>query len=179
MFLSNTLNNAQPNGGGPLIRRIITAFLGVMTITQASADSADKKDNVLDARIHVAVSTFRNESGALGRLLFAGALGFPDDESKSIGRTRSSISPNGTACCDFINLSPGDYAVVVMHDENKNGALDKTSLESRRRVTAPRITIFPRCYLRNGKTPISILARVKQKISPFSYGIFEAKADGF
>ena len=103
---------------------VIVAFTLAGATHSAVAD-AMKQDKTVSARIHVTVGKFRNQSGALGCLLFEGKAGFPDDISKSIRQAMSSIASSGTASCDFVNLTPGDYAVIVMHDENKNGAFDK------------------------------------------------------
>ncbi|KAF1686809.1 hypothetical protein B1992_05275 [Pseudoxanthomonas broegbernensis] len=42
--------------------------------------------------------------------------------------TRSTPPAGGTARLQFDGLAPGDYAVLVMHDENGNGQLDTNAL---------------------------------------------------
>ena len=77
------------------------------------------------ATVRLDVSAFRNADGALGCRLFSDAKGFPDaDGTKTI---RAAIS--GTkASCEFGSIPPGTYAVVVIHDENGNGKLDRNLL---------------------------------------------------
>lgn len=125
MFSSSRLRIAYPLSGGQLLRSMVAAVFAVMAINHAMAGGADKKAALLSARVHVKVDAFRNDRGALGCLLFSDAAAFPDDVSKSVGQSMSLITSNRTAECDFENLSPGDYAVVVMHDENRNAAFDK------------------------------------------------------
>jgi uncharacterized protein (DUF2141 family) len=77
------------------------------------------------AAVRLDVSAFRNADGALGCRLFSDGKGFPDGEGTKT--TRAAIS--GTkASCEFGSLPPGTYAVVVIHDENGNGRLDRNLL---------------------------------------------------
>jgi len=43
---------------------------------------------------------------------------------------------HGSATVTVSDLEPGTYAVVVLHDENQNGKMDKTLLGRQKKATA-------------------------------------------
>lgn len=89
-------------------------FLGVVGLLYGvSAQSAD---------LHVHVGGVTRAGGEVGCALFAGAEGFPKDESVR-ARVWVPADPRGTVCV-FRDLAPGDYAVAVSHDANGNRRLD-------------------------------------------------------
>lgn len=57
-------------------------------------------------------------------MLFNSADGYPEVHAKAYQETRAAIDTN-RALCEFKNVASGTYAVIVFHDENKNGKLDK------------------------------------------------------
>jgi uncharacterized protein (DUF2141 family) len=73
--------------------------------------------------IRVDVSTFRNQKGVLGCLLFARGESFPE-----AGALAAATSPirGATATCTFANVAPGWYAVSVLHDEDADGKMRKS-----------------------------------------------------
>lgn len=73
--------------------------------------------------VDIRVSTFRNRVGVLGCRLYADGKAFPEGSPWS-AQTGGPVSAN-TQVCHFPNVNPGTYAVAVMHDENRNGQLDK------------------------------------------------------
>jgi uncharacterized protein (DUF2141 family) len=75
------------------------------------------------ASIRVEVSTFRNQKGVLGCLLFARGETFP--ESGAVAAARAPIA-GATATCTFPNVAPGTYAVSVLHDEDADGKMRKS-----------------------------------------------------
>jgi uncharacterized protein (DUF2141 family) len=75
--------------------------------------------------IRVHVSGFRNGDGDLACALFSQARNFPD--GNPLMGTLVAASRQG-ANCVFDNVAPGRYAVSVMHDENRNGKLDRVPL---------------------------------------------------
>jgi len=68
------------------------------------------------------VTGLRNEQGQVGCLLFDSEDGFPGKQQRALQRTLASIA-DGRAVCKF-DVPPGSYAIVAMHDENRNGELD-------------------------------------------------------
>lgn len=101
-----------------LIRSTVVLFcvLHLHVFAQAPKKSEDNA-------IHVAVTGLHNDQGQVLCALFASAEGFPKDPDKATARARSTIS-SGQAACEFLNVTPGTYAVAVFHDENSNGKLD-------------------------------------------------------
>lgn len=76
-----------------------------------------------DSRLRVNVKGISNRNGTIALLLFRGNAGFPSDPTKAIGSVTLPIS-DLTVSHLFTQLPAGEYAVTVMHDENKNGKLD-------------------------------------------------------
>ncbi len=75
-------------------------------------------------RIHV--DGLRNSVGVVGTAIFTSAQGWPEDMSKAFRHGPTPIAAGerqATAVWD--NLPPGDYGVVVIHDENRNHKLDR------------------------------------------------------
>jgi uncharacterized protein (DUF2141 family) len=74
--------------------------------------------------IKVVVVGLHNNDGEVDCALFGSADGFPGDSTKA-GKTTKSNIENGQAVCEFAGVAPGNYAVSVFHDENRNGKLDR------------------------------------------------------
>jgi uncharacterized protein (DUF2141 family) len=75
-------------------------------------------------RIHV--DGLRNAKGVVGALLFSSPIGWPEDVSKSVRHESSPIAQAETqATILMAGVQPGDYGLVVLHDENKNMKLDR------------------------------------------------------
>ncbi|HUB30124.1 MAG TPA: DUF2141 domain-containing protein [Terracidiphilus sp.] len=73
-------------------------------------------------RIHV--EGLRNAKGVVGALLFSSSDGWPEDVNKSVRHEASPID-HGQATVAIAGVQPGDYGLVVLHDENKNMRLDR------------------------------------------------------
>ncbi len=78
--------------------------------------------------IHVEVPNIRNSAGSLSCALFETPEGFPSDFMRFAVKLVMTKVQNGEASCDFAGIPPGTYAIVVIHDENLNGELDKNFL---------------------------------------------------
>jgi uncharacterized protein (DUF2141 family) len=74
--------------------------------------------------IHVTILNIRNSTGTVDCALFDTPKGFPVDVLRSAMRLMAMKIPTGEARCDFEDIPPGTYALVVLHDENMNGKLD-------------------------------------------------------
>jgi len=76
--------------------------------------------------ISVHVGPLRSSKGSLACRLHGSAAGFP---RSGTGLVSKRVKVAGTSArCVFENVSPGTYAVVVLHDENDNGRCDKNLL---------------------------------------------------
>jgi len=76
------------------------------------------------AGLHVTVLNIRNSLGSVDCALFNSPSGFPTDTLRSALRLSAMKVPDRAAHCDFMDLPPGRYALVVLHDENMNGRID-------------------------------------------------------
>lgn len=70
---------------------------------------------------------FRNNRGKAGVAIFRSAQGWPEDVSKAVLHLPFPID-NGRSEISFENIPAGHYAVVLFHDENVNGKLDRNFL---------------------------------------------------
>jgi uncharacterized protein (DUF2141 family) len=72
---------------------------------------------------------FRNSEGEIMFVLYNKDGSIPDEKYKNyLKKGISKIDKNGTATFTFTNLPDGSYAVNILHDENKNGKIDKKFL---------------------------------------------------
>lgn len=72
---------------------------------------------------------FRNSKGEALFALYNKDGSIPDEKYENYFKKGiSQIDKNGTATFTFTNLPEGSYAVNILHDENKNGKIDKKFL---------------------------------------------------
>jgi uncharacterized protein (DUF2141 family) len=75
-------------------------------------------------RIHV--DGLRSSTGVVGTAIFKSADGWPEDMGKSFHHWPTPIVAGAhEATAVMENLQPGDYGVVVIHDENENKKMDR------------------------------------------------------
>jgi uncharacterized protein (DUF2141 family) len=77
-----------------------------------------------DANVRVEIAGLRNTKGDVGCLLFSSADGYPETHAKAYKEVHAAIDGDH-AVCEFKEVMAGPYAVILWHDENKNGHLDK------------------------------------------------------
>jgi uncharacterized protein (DUF2141 family) len=106
----------QPRSTRLGLAALATAMLALGGGPAARADGAPTTST-----IDVNVGTFRNTKGWFGCRLFASPAGFPKEPTP---REQRLAITGGTVRCTFTGVTPGTYAVSVMHDENGNGKLD-------------------------------------------------------
>jgi uncharacterized protein (DUF2141 family) len=78
--------------------------------------------------IHVEILKIRNSTGSVACALFGSPEGFPVEYLRFAANIMVIRIRETQARCDFSNIPPGTYALVVVHDENMNGKLDTTRL---------------------------------------------------
>jgi uncharacterized protein (DUF2141 family) len=102
-----TLASSAPTAGGPAQKGSSTIASGDCTL-----------------RIHV--DGLRDSNGVVGSVLFTSAEGWPENLNKSFRHGPTPI-PAGQRQATVVweHLPPGDYGVVVIHDENRNAKLDR------------------------------------------------------
>jgi uncharacterized protein (DUF2141 family) len=105
-------------------------LLGLVLLLAASA-SAAAQDAKIDAanELIVNVSNIQHTDGRIGCTLFSKEDGFPSKAEKADKRVWVQHKSDKVTC-KFRNVKPGEYAIAVMHDEDKNGELN-TSLVGR------------------------------------------------
>ncbi|MFK8184464.1 MAG: DUF2141 domain-containing protein [Phormidesmis sp.] len=91
------------------------------TLLLASATGAQA------ATLAVNIENLETTDGAVGCALFNIPDGFPNSYI-SVPNQLVEPQADGTAYCEFANVSPGTYAVSVMHDLNGNLRLDTNFL---------------------------------------------------
>jgi uncharacterized protein (DUF2141 family) len=75
------------------------------------------------ATVTVQVVGMHSSKGQVQCLLYAGGVGFPGKPDKAVAKLIVPIADQA-ATCAFPNVTPGDYAIELFHDENGNGKLD-------------------------------------------------------
>ena len=78
--------------------------------------------------IHVKILDIRNSTGTVACALFESPAGFPSEFLHSATNVMIIKIRKAQARCDFMDIPPGTYAMVVIHDENMNGKLDANAL---------------------------------------------------
>lgn len=77
--------------------------------------------------VKVSVTNIRNNKGYILISIFKDGVGFPDKPEKAVKRVKFDIT-NNKAVVMFPNLSAGNYAVAILHDENNDQKLNKNIL---------------------------------------------------
>jgi uncharacterized protein (DUF2141 family) len=107
--------------GTRTLRRLVLSLASAPAILLGSAAASDAPQvGVLSIRLDL-----RSSKGQIGCSLFASEKGFPKDPSAAL-QTKWCPVANATSTCAFDPIPAGTYAVACFHDENKNGALDKS-----------------------------------------------------
>lgn len=73
----------------------------------------------------VEIENLRNSKGEVQFALYNTDGSIPDEHYKNYFKIDKSRIENGKAEITFSNLPKGIYAVNILHDENKNGKIDK------------------------------------------------------
>lgn len=73
----------------------------------------------------VQVEQLRNSDGVLQVALYNKDKTIPDQHYKNYYLLKTTAITNNTASITFTNLPKGTYAVNILHDENKDGKIDK------------------------------------------------------
>lgn len=73
----------------------------------------------------VKVENLQNSKGEVQFTLYNTDGSIPDEYYKNYFKMDKSRIENGKAEITFSNLPKGTYAVSILHDENKNGKIDK------------------------------------------------------
>ena len=104
---------------------LLLPILGnLLFLANAKADLADLNVNLI-----IEVEGLRNKSGQICTTLFNQAEGFPSDSKKAF-KSKCIEIKDIPQKLTFTELKPGNYAVALFHDANKNGNLDTNFLRA-------------------------------------------------
>jgi len=90
---------------------------------QTAPESPTPSDNVL----HVHLIGLRNSNGQVHCTIFDSPRAFPDDDKGALRDIDGPVKDD-SGWCNFKDLTPGTFAMVVYHDENGNGKFDENIL---------------------------------------------------
>jgi uncharacterized protein (DUF2141 family) len=99
----------------------IAPFLAAAALLAISPSFADPPPSGV---LTVHVTSLHSSDGQVGCTIYNSAKGFPTDPAAALQRLWCPIAGAGSTCA-FTPLPAGTYAVACIHDENKNGLLDR------------------------------------------------------
>ncbi|MCF8284177.1 MAG: DUF2141 domain-containing protein [Sphingobacteriales bacterium] len=73
----------------------------------------------------IEVKNLRNKKGVVQFALYNKDGSIPDEEYENYYKIIKGEIVNGSSTITFKNIPSGKYAVNILHDENKNGKIDK------------------------------------------------------
>jgi len=73
----------------------------------------------------IKVENLRNSKGVVQFAIYNKEGSIPDEKFKKVYKKDIATIYNNTSTITFNNLPNGNYAVNILHDENKNGKIDK------------------------------------------------------
>ena len=94
-------------------------------VTFAEVNPAGKLSIAENYSLTVSVERLRNSKGVVQFSLYNKDGTIPDKEYKQYYKQLTGEIKKGVSTVTFTNLPAGRYAVNILHDENKNGRIDK------------------------------------------------------
>src|SRR5690554_4254058 len=101
------------------MKTMILVFFSAFLLTLMSPSTNEKHD------LTVKANHLRNSKGVVQFALYNKAGTIPDEYYEKHFKIGKSKIVNGRAQFTFSNLPKGKYAVNILHDENKDGKIDK------------------------------------------------------
>ena len=86
-------------------------------------ENAGGDENQGGSIVNVKVTGLRNNEGSVYCWLFTSGNDFPSNSQGNAASTAGTITNRGSEC-DFENLDPGSYAILVFHDEDSTHTLE-------------------------------------------------------
>ncbi|MFN6944638.1 MAG: DUF2141 domain-containing protein [Cytophagaceae bacterium] len=100
---------------------IITLLAFALSLTLYSF----AKPNAKTLSLTIEVKNLRNEKGVAQFALYNKDGSIPDEDYENYYKIVKGEIVNGSSTITFKNIPSGKYAVNILHDENKNGKIDK------------------------------------------------------
>ena len=104
-----------------VIRKMMRNLLLALLLLPLAAVAQTAEEHSA-ATLTVRVTDLRNMKGDLIFGVFKSAAGFPSEKEKS---ANWQVEPAGANVVFTATLPPGKYAASVLHDENRNGRMDR------------------------------------------------------
>ncbi len=106
--------------------RRVAALLALLLVANF-AHSLSAKAAESENHLNVRVVGMRNDKGNLNCSLFKPHQDFPTN-NQHLARIATAPIANGTGTCEYTGVAPGNYAVVVFHDEDSDGKFKRSAL---------------------------------------------------
>lgn len=100
---------------------IITLLAFALSLTLYSF----AKPNAKTLSLTIEVKNLRSEKGVVQFVLYNKDGSIPDEDYENYYKIVKGEIVNGSSTITFKNIPSGKYAVNILHDENKNGKIDK------------------------------------------------------
>lgn len=110
-------------GSAAAIAGALIAILSSLDVADAQPRSARGAAVEEPRRLYVVVHT-RHDRGRVFCALWRGREGYPTEHERAVGRALDRTIEGHEAVCLFEDVSPGEYAAAIFHDENGNNDLD-------------------------------------------------------
>ncbi|MFZ1864306.1 MAG: DUF2141 domain-containing protein [Polyangiales bacterium] len=98
-------------------------LIAIVAVGLTAPAAAETDPSAATAPLVVEISNIPNDKGQIGCSLYSSKDGFPSDPQKA-AKILFMTPKNGRATCTFKSVTPGKYAVSVIHDEDKDGELE-------------------------------------------------------
>lgn len=99
--------------------------LSLLLLLLPLASLARSAEDPPAATLTVRVTDLRNHKGDLIFGVFKSEAGFPSEKDRSVNWQ---VKPAGSNVVFTAMLAPGKYAASVLHDENRNGRMDRDAV---------------------------------------------------
>ena len=101
------------------MKKIIILFITTILL------SFTIKNNEEGYSLTIQVKDLRNSNGVIQFAIYNKEGSIPDEKFKKYYKKDIAVINNKTSTITFNNLPKGKYAINILHDENKNGKIDK------------------------------------------------------
>jgi uncharacterized protein (DUF2141 family) len=102
---------------------VVAAALLTATLITPRPALARQAPATTTCTLNVHIDGFRNQKGDAGLSIFNSADGWPENNDKAFQHGPHPFT--GTSTTITLQVPPGRYAVVALHDENNNHKLDR------------------------------------------------------
>jgi uncharacterized protein (DUF2141 family) len=105
--------------------RVLASLFIVIAATASAGDLRITVEGIRSVAGTVLIGLYDSASSFDRAIELSSKEGFLNDPHR-VGGTALRANPSATASAVFSGLPPGSYAVILFHDENENGRLDRT-----------------------------------------------------